>query len=58
MSERKCKQEFLKELPMSPASGKFYMKHKIMLFQKINVWLSGLYDQIMINARPANATMN
>jgi hypothetical protein len=43
------KQEFVTELPESRASGKFYMKHKIALFQKIEVWLSGLsfqnYDQ-------------
>jgi hypothetical protein len=42
-------QEFVTELPTSPASGKFYMKHKIVLFQKIEVWISGLsvqnYDQ-------------
>jgi hypothetical protein len=31
------KQEFVTELPTSSASGKFYMKHKIVLFQKIEV---------------------
>jgi hypothetical protein len=42
-------QEFVTELPTSPALGKFYMEHKFVLFQKIEVWISGLsvkdYDQ-------------
>jgi hypothetical protein len=46
------KQEFVTELPTSPASGKFYIKHKIVLFQKIEVGISGLsvqnYDQCLI----------
>jgi hypothetical protein len=43
------KQEFVTKKPTSPASGKFYMKHKAVLFQKIEEWISGFsiqnYDQ-------------
>jgi hypothetical protein len=46
------KQEFVTEFPTSPASGNFYTKHKIVLFQKIEVWISGrsvqTYDQCLI----------
>jgi hypothetical protein len=38
-------QEFVTELPTSTASGRFYLKNKIVLFQKIEVWLSGLSVQ-------------
>jgi hypothetical protein len=37
-------QEFVTELPALPAS-KVYMKHYIVLFQKIEVWISGLSEQ-------------
>jgi hypothetical protein len=33
------KQELVTKLPTSPALGKYYMKHKIVLLQKIEVWI-------------------
>jgi hypothetical protein len=46
------------ELPRSPASGKFYMKHKIVLFQRMRYGFYDFQSKIMINARSANATIN
>jgi hypothetical protein len=40
------KQEFVTELPTSPTSGKFYMKRKIVLFQKIEVWSPKLWSML------------
>jgi hypothetical protein len=45
---RKCRQESVTELPMPPALEEFYMKHQIVLFQRLR-YESGLsvqkYDQ-------------
>jgi hypothetical protein len=37
--EIKIIEEFVTELPTSPALGKYYMKHKIVLFQKTELWI-------------------
>jgi hypothetical protein len=51
--------EFVTELSTSPALGMFYMEHKIVLFQKIKVFISGLSGQIFYQCcRSAHASNN
>jgi hypothetical protein len=51
-------QEFITELPTSPASGNFHMKHKTVLFKRFRYESQDFQSKIMINARSATATIN
>jgi hypothetical protein len=43
------KQEFVSELPTSPASGKIYMKHKIVFFKRLRHGSKDFQSKIMIS---------